>query len=315
MSSKGFLQLTPHAVLECMENLGFSPNGYLTQLNSYENRVFSIDCEGPGAEPRSSVIAKFYRPGRWSKESILDEHHFLLELVKEGIPAVAPLKFNEGESLALWEDMWVAVFEKMRGRSPDELLEKDYERVGRRLAQIHNVGSRSVATHRLSLFPSDYCHNALDALEKFVSPEHWRDYRETAEDIFEFLEDALENEAFIRVHGDCHRGNLIWNGEEFYFVDFDDCLNGPAVQDVWMLSQGQEEEIELILSGYTQLREFEREELKLIEPLRGLRMIYYSAWISKRWSDPSFPRLFPHFASHNYWVDELDRLHKIAFSI
>jgi Ser/Thr protein kinase RdoA (MazF antagonist) len=293
-----------------MENLGFEPNGYLTQLNSYENRVFSIDCEND-----KKVVAKFYRPGRWSKDAIMDEHNFLFELVKEGIPAVAPLKLFEGESLSEWDGMWVTVFDKMRGRSPDELLEKDFERIGRRLAQFHNVGARSVAKNRLSLFPSDYCHQAFEVLEKHVSPEYWRRYREVAENIFVYLEDELEHEVFLRIHGDCHKGNLIWNGEEFYFVDLDDCLNGPAVQDIWMLTQGEEKEIELLLNGYKQLRSFDDEELRLVEPLRALRMIYYSAWIAKRWEDPSFPKLFPHYATNNYWVDELDRLERIGNSI
>jgi Ser/Thr protein kinase RdoA (MazF antagonist) len=293
-----------------MEKLGFEPNGYLTQLNSYENRVFSIDCEPVGSAVQK-IVAKFYRPGRWSREAVLDEHQLLAELKKEGIPVVDPLPLSEGSTLSEWQGLRVAVFEKMRGRSPDELLEKDFERIGRRLAQIHNVGARREAEHRLSLYPGDYCEGALEALRARVSPELWSRYESAALELFDHLEEELEQEEFLRIHGDCHRGNLIWNGEEFYFVDFDDCLNGPAVQDVWMLTQGEESSLNLLLSGYRQLRDFDDEELRLVEPLRGLRMIYYSAWIARRWEDPSFPRLFPQFGSHNYWLDELDRLEKI----
>jgi Ser/Thr protein kinase RdoA (MazF antagonist) len=307
---QGFFELTPHSVLGALEQLGFEPNGYLTQLNSYENRVFSIDMEDG-----QKVVAKFYRPERWSKAAILEEHSFLFELKKEGIPVVAPMILSDGSSLKEWEGMQVAVFEKMRGRSPDELLENDFERIGRRLAQIHNVGARSVARNRLSLYPGDYVENALDVLQPRVSPELWSRYDEVADTLLDYLEDELSQEEFIRLHGDCHKGNLIWNGEEFYFVDFDDCLNGPVVQDLWMLTQGNREELDLLLKGYTQLRSFDENELHLVEPLRGLRMIYYSTWIAKRWEDPSFPKLFPHFATHNYWLDELDRLEKIVAQI
>jgi len=295
-----------------MEKLGFSPDGYLTQLNSYENRVFSINCED---DREVTIIAKFYRPHRWTKEAIIDEHQFLFELKKEGTPVVAPLVLNSGESLSQWQEMWVAVFDKMRGRSPDELLEKDYEKIGRRLAQVHNVGARRIAEHRLSLYPSDYCSGALELLNQFVTPELWRRYVDAAQELFDYLEYELEQEVFLRIHGDCHKGNLIWNGEDFYFVDFDDCLNGPAVQDIWMLTQGENHDLELLLSGYRQLRTFDDAELRLVDPLRGLRMIYYSSWIARRWTDPSFPRLFPQFATHNYWVDELDRLEKIVASL
>jgi Ser/Thr protein kinase RdoA (MazF antagonist) len=148
-----------------------------------------------------------------------------------------------------------------------------------------------------------------------VSPELWPRYEDATLELFEYLEDELESEVFIRLHGDCHKGNLIWSGEEFYFVDFDDCLNGPAVQDLWMLTQGDQESLVPLLKGYTQLRDFDEEELRLVEPLRGLRMIYYSAWVAKRWVDPSFPRLFPHFATHNYWLDEVDRIEAIVRSL
>ncbi|MGE3974241.1 MAG: serine/threonine protein kinase [Bdellovibrionales bacterium] len=306
-----FFNLTPDIVLNAVEAEGFQPNGYLTQLNSYENRVFSVELED-----NKKVIAKFYRPGRWLREAILDEHKFIVDLKMEGIPAAAALSLSNGTSVSKHSGMLMSLFERIQGRSPDEFLPGDLEKIGRRLAQLHNVGARVKAKHRWNLHPRFLGWPSLQILESFIVPELINRYMTAAEDILEFLEDELYEEDFIRIHGDCHKGNLINDSKEFFFVDFDDLMNGLPVQDIWMLTQGDEEETKInvdeLLKGYCELRDFDDSTLALIEPLRALRMIYYSAWIAKRWTDPSFPKLFPNFSSHNYWLEEVDNLEKVA---
>lgn len=316
-----FYQLTPHVVLEAMESVGLRPNGYVTPLNSYENRVLSVGLEEPGffkdqLGTSTGVVTKFYRPGRWDRKAIQDEHDFLSELKTEGIPVVAALKFENGQTISEREGILFAVFPKVAGRLPQEFLGEDLKQVGRRLAQIHNIGSRKVATGRLSLTSQDFGEPALDILESWVSPELWDRYETVANDIFDFLDDELDPADYIRIHGDCHRGNLLNNGKEFFFVDFDDFINGPPVQDFWMLFSGEREEADhdrdMILSGYEELRDIDPRQLDCIEALRGLRIIHYASWIAKRWEDPSFPKLFPNFNTYNYWLDETERLERIA---
>ena len=298
-------------VLRTLELEGFEPTGYLIQLNSYENRVFSIELE-----KREPLIAKFYRPGRWSKNTILDEHRFIQELVIEGIPAAPPIPLSSGSTITECAGMFVALFEKIKGRSPDEFLKGDLERIGRRLAQVHNVGARKSAPHRPSLTVNEFGYSSLEVLKKWVWPELWERYRKAALSIFDELDGGLKHFEYLRIHGDCHRGNLVNNGEEFFFVDFDDCVNGPTVQDIWMLAQGNEEETEdqteELLYGYEQLRTFDWDSLELVEPLRALRLIHYSAWIARRWKDPSFPKLFPQFNTYNYWLEELDMIERVV---
>ncbi len=319
-----FYLLTPHVVLEALESVGFIPNGYVTPLNSYENRVMSVGLEEPayyegqlGASV--GVVTKFYRPGRWSRDAIQDEHDFLFELLKEGIPVVAPLIYENGETISEREGIFFSVFPRVAGRSPQEFIGEDLKQVGRRLAQIHNIGSRSFARDRPSLTPEDFGWPALDLLEKWVTPELWRRYEKAATEIVHYLEDEMDPDDFIRIHGDCHRGNLLHDGKEFYFVDFDDFVNGPPVQDFWMLFSGEREEAEhdrdMILSGYEDLRDIDERSLNWMEPLRGLRIVHYASWIAKRWEDPSFPKLFPNFNSYNYWLEEADRLERIALDL
>ncbi|HEX4925350.1 MAG TPA: serine/threonine protein kinase [Bdellovibrionales bacterium] len=317
----GFYSLTPHVVLEALEDAGFRSNGYVTALNSYENRVMSVGLEETGEYDEQlagskAVVAKFYRPGRWSFEAIKDEHDFLWELKAEGIPAVAPLKFQDGETIRERDGIFYSVFPKVLGRSPQEFVGDELKQVGRRLAQIHNIGARREAEHRLSLTAHDFGWPALDVLESWVTPELWPRYEQASETIVDFITDRLDPADFIRIHGDCHKGNLLHNGREFFFVDFDDFMNGPPVQDFWMLFSGDpedaEREREQILSGYEELRDLDERTLGCMEALRGLRIMHYAAWIARRWEDPSFPRLFPHFNSYLYWLEETDRLERIA---
>jgi Ser/Thr protein kinase RdoA (MazF antagonist) len=306
-----FHALEPHAILRAAEEAGFEPTGELVQLNSYENRVFDLALESG-----ERIIAKFYRPGRWSEQTILEEHRFLLELRENDITAVAPLTQAGGRTLTNQSGLWTAFFPKVRGRLPDELLDQDLVAVGRLLARVHNVGTQRPAPARLSLdVGSMDLWGSLDLLQDRLAPELRDRYNDAAEELLENLEDTIEPRSFLRIHGDCHRGNLLNDGKSFFLVDFDDFVNGPAVQDFWMLLSGDadrtDEELELLLSGYEELREFPREQLEWIPLLRGLRIINYSAWIERRWTDPSFPRLFPDYGSYSYWARETEALELI----
>ena len=317
--SSDFDRLQPLVILHAIEAAGYRTTGEYTQLNSYENRVFEVRLEkNPRApEPVDRVIAKFYRPNRWSKEAISDEHRFLADLQREGIPAISPLPLRTGGTLLEFEGYNLAVFPKVIGRMPDEFLSGQLKQVGRTLARIHNVGARHRARHRPILDSETYGWSALDRLERFVYPELWRRYEEACIEILHHLEDNLDPSTYIHIHGDCHRGNLLHNGSEFFFVDFDDCCNGPVAQDFWMLLSaplGEDDssfEHDEICLGYEELREVP-DEWHLFEPLRGLRILHYSGWIANRWNDPFFKQIFPAFTSYNYWLDELTRLTQIA---
>ena len=330
--SSDFDRLQPQIILEAIEAAGYRTTGEYTQLNSYENRVFDLRLEeySKAPTPIDRVIAKFYRPNHWSAEAIRDEHQFLADLQSEGIPAVAPLVLNNGSSVLEYDGYKLALFPRVVGRMPDEFLPGQLKQVGRTLARIHNVGARQPARHRLEMTAEIYGWSSLMRLERFVYPELWDRYLDAAEAILMYLDDELDPSSFIRIHGDCHKGNLIhsFNKENpggpenatFMFVDFDDFCNGPVVQDFWMLLSGSVEEdiahIEQdeICAGYEELREIP-DEWHLFEPLRGLRIINYATWIAQRWNDPFFKRVFPDFEGYNYWMDELRQLEKIAMEL
>ncbi len=323
-STTSFYQLDPDLVLAATEEAGFTPTGEFTQLNSYENRVFDIRLEPNSKDPEAMnrVIAKFYRPGRWSAEALQEEHEFLFDLQKEGVPVIAPLLQRNKKSTQFIKGMFVTFFPKFSGRMPEEFLENDLYQVGRRLAQIHNVGARHHFQHRAVLTEAPFSTwDNLDLLSRWVAPEMWPRYEKAAIQIIEALEDNLNPKNFIRIHGDCHRGNLlmrplITGQKEYFFVDFDDCALGPEVQDFWMLFSGSDlaEEQEMILSGYQELRKFQASQWEWVPLLRGLRIFSYSAWIARRWSDPSFPKLFPNFETYTFWAEETEALEKIAWS-
>jgi Ser/Thr protein kinase RdoA (MazF antagonist) len=310
-----FYELTPDVILEAVENAGWEPTGEYLQLNSYENRVFSVRLEG---EPRD-LIAKFYRPGRWSQSAIQEEHDFLAELKAVGIPAIAPFP----DRLTNTNGIITAFFPKAHGRIPPDFNEEDMLKIGRLLARMHNVGAQKPARHR-HIFDASMGRSALEILRPLISREHLHRYVAAAEAIFHYLDQNLRRAEFQRIHGDCHRSNLLQTDipgqpKEFFMLDFDDFGMGPVAQDLWMLCLGDEEEAERhlnsLLAGYTELRSFNKADLQLLEPLRGLRIIHYAGWIARRWSDPSFPQLFPQFASEAYWLDELQSLEPIADSL
>jgi Ser/Thr protein kinase RdoA (MazF antagonist) len=298
-------------VLDALEAAGHRCDGRVLALNSYENRVYQI-----GIEDAAPVVAKFYRPARWTDAAIHEEHAFSLELAAQEIPVVAPLTREDGagaqESLFVHHGFRYAIFPRRGGRWPELGTATDREWVGRFLGRIHGVGRAGRFAYRAQLSVADLGRNARD----FVLDGDWMpDYLATKyEDLTDSLLEEVEAQAdgwggarLGRILGDCHRGNILWTDLGPHFVDLDDCLTGPAIQDIWMLLAGSQQEMRTdlvdLLKGYEQFLPFDRGELALVEPLRALRMIHYSAWLARRWHDPAFPKAFPWFAEPRYWEE------------
>ena len=261
---------------------------------------------------------KFYRPGRWTREQILEEHEFLADLRAAEIPAIAPIAFPDGETLKLTPQggIWYALFPKVGGSAPDELTDDQLRRIGMLLARIHNVGAAKAAPHRIELNPSTYGLQNLEYLLSNWIPLDFRaKYEAAVRDICSHRRAVVQGAS---AEGDSSRarrlplGNLLWNQEGPFFLDFDDMVRAPAAQDVWLLTPGRDQETkyarESLLEGYSEFRAFDRSTLRLIEPLRALRFVHYTAWVARRWEDPAFPAAFPEFGSHHYWADETQDL-------
>jgi Ser/Thr protein kinase RdoA (MazF antagonist) len=299
-----YSKLSPETVLDAIEAVGFHCDGRVLALNSYENRVYQIGIED--AEP---VVAKFYRPGRWSDAAIREEHAFAGELAAQEIPVVAPL-LQAGESMHAHQGFRYAVFPRRGGRWPELGNSDEREWVGRFLGRIHAVGRASRFRERASLSMEDLGRNARDfVLDGDWMPDYLASkYAEVTDELLEAVEARAlgwGGARLGRILGDCHRGNILWTELGPHFVDLDDCLTGPAIQDLWMLLAGSPQEMRTeltdLLKGYEQFLPFDRREIALIEPLRALRMIHYSAWLARRWHDPAFPMAFPWFAEPRYW--------------
>ena len=310
-----FYQLTPDRVLDAIEEIGVRCTGRSLALNSMENRVYEVEIEIDEELVQTAAdrfyVAKFYRPGRWTKEQIQDEHDFLLELQAQDIPAIAPLKFPDGETLRRFEDtdIFYTVFPKVQGRNLDELQKDQLEQMGRLIARMHQVGASHPADHRLKLTTQFYGRESVAFLEESTHvPTVMREgFFGIAKTLCDLCEPVLEDVAVQRIHGDCHVGNVLWRDSYCFLVDFDDFLTGPPVQDIWLLTPGRDKESlearDALLGGYEQLRDFDRQTLDLVEPLRTLRIIYFCGWIARRYEDPSFQRTFPEFCSEPYWRD------------
>lgn len=299
-----FCDLSPEAVLDAIEALDLKCDGRVQALNSYENRVYQV-----GIDDAVPVIAKFYRPQRWSDAAILEEHAFSLELAAQEIPVVAPLAAG-GRSLHVHGQYRYAVFPRRGGRWPELGTREEREWVGRFLGRIHTVGRAAQFHSRGSLSVEQLGRDARDyLLDGDWMPDYLLDkYEEVTDELLEDIEVRAEGwggARLGRILGDCHRGNILWTDAGPHFVDLDDCLRGPAIQDLWMLLSGDNQqmrsELTDLLAGYEQFAEFDRSELALIEPLRALRMIHYCAWLARRWHDPAFPKAFPWFAEPRYW--------------
>jgi Ser/Thr protein kinase RdoA (MazF antagonist) len=304
-----FNQLAPEDVLDAVEVAGTRCTGRFMVLNSYENRVYQLELDDD-----TWVVGKFYRPGRWSRESILAEHTFLADLAELEIPAVCPLDLDDGQTLGEVKGILYTLFPRVGGRIPDELNDEQVQMLGRLIARIHNVGASREAPERMVLTPQTYGRDNLDLLleRDAIAPEARDIYVATIEALLDRIEPLFQGVPMHRIHGDCHLGNLIDSRQGYSFLDFDDFLTGPAVQDIWMLvpsadSYGQRQR-ELLIEAYSQFRDFDQSWLRLVEPLRALRFIHYSTWITRRWHDPFFQRTFAHYGTLQYWQREIQDL-------
>ncbi len=310
-----FYSLTPDRVLDAVErSLGVRCTGRSLAHASMENRVYELELDlGDEARPKNKfdreLIVKFYRPGRWSLEQILEEHSFLHALQEDEIPVVAPKLFLDGKSVHRLQDVaiYYAVFPKVGGRSPQELTRPDLEHIGRLLARMHNVGAQRKVAHRLTLSPELYLNKSLAYLrEQKLIPEHLvGGFQEFADRIGPRAEQDFKDVPLLQIHGDCHLGNLLQYGEQFCWVDFDDSVRGPAVQDIWLLLPGRDAHakhmLHYLLRAYEQMRPFPWESLRLIESLRALRLLHFASWIGHRRDDPAFVRAFPDYGTERYW--------------
>ena len=311
-----FHLLSPDHVMAAVEGLGKRLTGRIMALNSLENRVYDVELAstmdfGKGFAP-SNVVVKFYRPGRWSKEQILEEHRFLETLLEFEVPVVAPLEFN-GSSLHLHPEtnLWFALFPKVQGRLKDELIKDEIDQAGRLIGRIHNIGSMGNFSHRFSLNPKTFVTASRTELERLKPVEHmsFQHYTKLLEQLEVILAPMFNHLPLQRIHGDFHRGNIVWTSAGPMAVDFDDCISGPVEQDLWLLFPGQDEDSlkdrERFLDAYKEMTRKDHLKLNLTEPLRTMRMVHFNAWIAKRWDDHSFQRMFPQFPTANYWDQQL----------
>jgi Ser/Thr protein kinase RdoA (MazF antagonist) len=300
--------LTPETILDAVETFGPRCTGALLALNSYENRVYRVDVDDQ--EP---LVAKFYRPGRWSDAAILEEHAFTRMLAEHEIPAVAPLANASERTLHEHAGFRFALFPWARGRAPELNTIDDRKLLGRYLGRLHRLGRSQSFEHRLRLSVAEFGNNSVALIEQtdFIPRELRQTYLGTARMLLPLLAEIFgqTNDAWIRLHGDCHLGNVLWGVNGPILVDFDDSLAGPAMQDLWMLLSGEREDMEAdladYLAGYTEFMDFDASELRLIEPLRTLRLLRYAAWLAQRWDDPAFPRTFPWFTTSRYWEEQI----------
>jgi Ser/Thr protein kinase RdoA (MazF antagonist) len=307
--------LTPDTLLDAVEDCGYRTDGRFLALNSYENRVYQV-----GIEDETPVIAKIYRPGRWSNEAILEEHAFTLELANEEIPVVAPLTV-EGSTLHSWQGYRLALYPRQGGHWPELNTLEEREWMGRFIARMHAVGSTRPFEHRPVLDIDSFGHQSRSyLLEQNFIPGHIETaYQTLSHDLLQQISSIFEsagNITQLRLHGDCHPGNILWTQQGPHFVDLDDCRTGPAIQDLWMLISGDRHEMQSLLidiiEGYIQFNDFDERELQLIEPLRTLRIMHYAAWLARRWQDPAFPRAFPWFNTDRYWEEHILALREQA---
>jgi len=314
--------LTPDIVIEAIESTGRIADARILALNSYENRVYQVGLEGD-----DPVIAKFYRPDRWSDEQILEEHQFVQRLYEAEIPVVPPLVIDQESdtpTLSRFYDFKFCIYPRQGGRAP-ELDNLDHlHRLGQFIGRIHAIGAGYPFKHRVRLRVQAFGYDSAAFLldNDFIPGDVRPAYESIVEEVLTAIEqNSPESEEFdsISLHGDCHVGNVLWRDDRPHFVDFDDAISGPAIQDLWMLLSGdtpnRQRQLSEIVEGYELFREFDLRELKLIEPLRALRVLNYNAWLAKRWHDPAFPMSFPWFNTPRYWSEHILELKEMLTSL
>ncbi len=303
-----FAALTPSRVLDTVEALGFLPDARVFALNSYENRVYQV-----GLEDGRYLVVKFYRPQRWSTAQILEEHGFAIELAEHELPVIAPLAID-GNTLHQLDDFQVAVFPRFSGRPPELDNLDNLLVMGRFVARIHAIGALRSFQHRHQFSLQRLAIDSREYLlqEDFLPPDLRAAYETLSSDLIAVMESRFKEHGepiSLRLHGDCHPGNVLWKDETPHFVDFDDSVTGPAIQDLWMMLSGDRDQrqaqlLELV-EGYNEFHDFRVRELNLIETLRTLRLMNYSAWLARRWQDPAFPLSFPWFNTERYWAEHI----------
>lgn len=301
-------RLTPDTVIDAVESLDLYCDGRILTLNSYENRVYRI-----GIEDEQPLVAKFYRPARWSDAAIVEEHQFAQELVEADLSVVAPLRFD-GHTLFHHDGFRFALFPCQGGHAPELDDAATLRQLGRTLARMHNIGARRRFQHRPVLDAERFGHEPVRYLlaSDWIPASLRTSFQRLTHALLTKIDAAFARSApftTLRLHGDCHPGNILWREGVAHFVDLDDCLTGPAIQDLWMFLAGSADEqrgqLDRLIEGYAEFRDFDWRERHLIEPLRALRLLHYHAWIARRWHDPAFPHAFPWFAETRHWEDVL----------
>lgn len=303
-----FDRLTPDFLITAIESQGYWCDGRLLALNSYENRVYQV-----GIEDQQPLIAKFYRPNRWSEAQILEEHDFCFELAEQELPVVAPLRDNNGQSLLHHDGFSFALYPRQGGHAPELDNLDNLLIIGRMMGRIHRIGATHPFKHRPTLNSQNFGHDCVRLIsEQFIPTELKPAYDSLTHDLLQCIDEKinhLQGISLIRTHGDCHSGNMLWRDEAPHFVDFDDARMAPAIQDLWMFLSGdrnrQTAQISELVEGYNEFYDFHPRELHLVEVLRSLRMIHYAAWLASRWQDPAFPKNFPWFNTERYWGEHI----------
>jgi Ser/Thr protein kinase RdoA (MazF antagonist) len=321
-----FYQLDAHTILDAVDSFGVKTTGRCLQLNSMENRVYEVEIEVDESEVTAPSdrfrVVKFYRPGRWTEDQIREEHAFLFELKRQEIPVLCPVSDDSGETLLKdpVSGVWFTLFYKFGGRHAYELNGDQLQWVGRLMARIHSVGASKTAKFRNPLSLKTYGQDHIEFLKSssLVPAFALTQLESIVQRLVQVTSDWFAEEPMIRLHGDAHPGNLLYRDEQFFWVDFDDMVQGPAMQDLWLLlpedHRTNPDPLNSLLFGYEQFRSINRTSIRLIEPLRALRMLHYAAWIARRWEDPIFPRTFPHFGTEGYWGGLCRDLQEIVYS-
>ena len=316
--NKDYALLTPDLILDAIESTGIYPTSGLLALNSYENRVYQFNVDDG-----TKFVVKFYRPGRWLSAQILEEHQFSIELAQQDIPVVPPATIN-GDTLHIYHGFYFTLFPCQGGRQFEVDNLDHLEWVGRFIGRIHQVGSAKAFKHRFEFSLENYLYQPQKLLNQYDGvPSYLRNtFNSDLNMLIDFASEQFsdfDQLPQIRIHGDCHPGNILWTDKGPHFVDLDDSVNGPAIQDLWMMLNGDRNnqllQIDVLLEGYQEFYDFNPKQLALIEPLRALRMVNYMNWLAKRWQDPAFPRNFPWFNTDRYWEEQILAIKEQIFAL